>query len=276
MASDLVAALRAPHIVAHSHGGNVVLHALRSVADDPKKLGAVIFLGTPVLHFSPPRLNRSSVAMLFYGVGLIYGIIAKLYVRFYPEDPLADDVLLAHILTEGLPPTTDVVLRAGGLDAPIATVCGLLFLDEWLARRQRHLPLCGSGHAHAFEFAGDEAMKALQLVIEVTQRPGDVLKQLFSTKAPPEYAVRQHRPKFWKVFWTDFKKTAVYRPLNVVWSGLPEQSSAQVLAPTNPVSANNIPSRATRQKTAVETLVSILSFLSQAARRNDVVKILVQ
>jgi hypothetical protein len=34
------------HIVAHSHGGNVVLHALRSLAVDPKKIGAVIFLGT--------------------------------------------------------------------------------------------------------------------------------------------------------------------------------------------------------------------------------------
>src|SRR5215471_2054056 len=40
------------HIVAHSHGGNVVLHALRSLAEGPKKLGAIIFLGTPVLSFS--------------------------------------------------------------------------------------------------------------------------------------------------------------------------------------------------------------------------------
>src|SRR5262249_2111840 len=36
------------NIIAHSHGGNVVLHALRSLADDPRKLGAVIFLGAPV------------------------------------------------------------------------------------------------------------------------------------------------------------------------------------------------------------------------------------
>jgi hypothetical protein len=54
------------HIVAHSHGGNVVLHALRSLAVDPKNLGAVIYLGTPVLCFPrlPPWLNRSSAAML--------------------------------------------------------------------------------------------------------------------------------------------------------------------------------------------------------------------
>src|ERR1700730_6383962 len=71
------------HIVAHSHGGNVVLHALRSLADDPTKLGAVIFLGTPVLRFSrlPPWLNRSSAAMLIYGMGVIYFITVALLVE---------------------------------------------------------------------------------------------------------------------------------------------------------------------------------------------------
>jgi pimeloyl-ACP methyl ester carboxylesterase len=59
--------IRRYHIVAHSHGGNVVLHALRSLADDPKKLGAVVYLGTPVLCF-PDRaswLNPSEVTCSF-------------------------------------------------------------------------------------------------------------------------------------------------------------------------------------------------------------------
>src|SRR5450432_1381962 len=66
------------HIVAHSHGGNVVLHALRSLTKDPKKLGAVIFLGTPVLCFSrlPSWLNRSGLAMLLYGTGFVLSIVA--------------------------------------------------------------------------------------------------------------------------------------------------------------------------------------------------------
>ncbi len=69
----------------------------------------------------------------------------------------------------------------------------------------------GSGHAHAFEFVPDEAMKALQLSLAIAQRPGEALKQLYSTQAPPKYAVEPPRPKFWKGVWSDFKSTTTYR-----------------------------------------------------------------
>ncbi|MGZ9005377.1 MAG: hypothetical protein ACXW20_16500, partial [Burkholderiales bacterium] len=39
------------HLIAHSHGGNVLLHALRTTTEAPRKLGGVAFLGTPVLSF---------------------------------------------------------------------------------------------------------------------------------------------------------------------------------------------------------------------------------
>jgi hypothetical protein len=43
------------HLVAHSHGGNVVLHALKNLPGDPRNLGAVIFLDTPFLDFGEQR-----------------------------------------------------------------------------------------------------------------------------------------------------------------------------------------------------------------------------
>lgn len=121
------------HIVAHSHGGNVVLHALRSLAIDPKKLGAVIFLGTPVLLFSrlPPWLNRSALAMLFYGMGLVGSCAVALFVAESLKASLAF------------------------VPISIAIGFGFLLVDQW-ARPWRQLPIYGSGHALAFEFTYDE------------------------------------------------------------------------------------------------------------------------
>jgi hypothetical protein len=39
------------HLVAHSHGGNVVLRALKDLPLDPKNLSAIILLDTPFLDF---------------------------------------------------------------------------------------------------------------------------------------------------------------------------------------------------------------------------------
>ncbi len=170
------------HLVAHSHGGNVVLHALRSLADDPRKLGAVIFLGTPVLRCRrlPPWLSRSALAMLFYGVGLVASASMLLVIGF-------------QLWPIGF-----------------AIAFGLMLLVEWVWLSAPQLPIYGAGHAHAFEFTGDEAMKALRLSLEFARRPKDVLKQLFSTKAPRKYAVDPpvdpSPPKLWKILWLDLKK----------------------------------------------------------------------
>jgi pimeloyl-ACP methyl ester carboxylesterase len=39
------------HLIGHSHGGNVILNALRDLPSKPGKLGAVLFMGTPILSF---------------------------------------------------------------------------------------------------------------------------------------------------------------------------------------------------------------------------------
>ena len=46
------------HLVAHSHGGNVVLRALRLLAKPPAKLGEVVCLGTPFLQFRDQGVLR--------------------------------------------------------------------------------------------------------------------------------------------------------------------------------------------------------------------------
>src|ERR1700730_4263142 len=55
------------HIVAHSHGGNVVLHALRSLADDPWHAGIALFASASMVE---PQLG--SHAYLWHGCDLFY------------------------------------------------------------------------------------------------------------------------------------------------------------------------------------------------------------
>jgi hypothetical protein len=192
------------HIVAHSHGGNVVLHALRSLTEDPKKLGAVIFLGTPVLCFSrrPAWLNRSGLAMLLYGGGLALSIAAAFLIGECPSSVRLSEGSFPFALYMGLPYPWFSLMAFG---------FALLFLYEWLTRPRRVHPIYGSGHAHAFQFVADEAMNALQFSLAIAHQPVDALKQVYSTKAPREYAVEPLRPAFWRDLWSDFESTALYR-----------------------------------------------------------------
>jgi len=67
------------HIVAHSHGGNVVRRAMRYLNRPRGKLGAVVCLGTPFLHFQDRAawrrwLGRVHWPMAFVLAGIIGGI----------------------------------------------------------------------------------------------------------------------------------------------------------------------------------------------------------
>src|SRR5450631_1931552 len=150
------------HIVAHSHGGNVVLHALRSLTKDPKKLGAVIFLGTPVLCFSrlPSWLTRSGLAMLLYGTGFVLSIIAAWLGGESLSSVRLSEGSFLYAWYEGLPYAWFSLMTIG---------FALLFLYEWLTRSRRLSPIYGRGHSHAFEFVPDEAMTALQLSLAIAQ-----------------------------------------------------------------------------------------------------------
>jgi hypothetical protein len=54
------------HIVAHSHGGNVVRRALRYLNGPLWKIGAVVYLGTPFLHFADTAVWRRWLAAVHW------------------------------------------------------------------------------------------------------------------------------------------------------------------------------------------------------------------
>jgi hypothetical protein len=169
-----------------------------------KKLGAVIFLGTPVLCFSrlPSWLNRSGLAMLLYGTGFVLSIIAAWLGGESLSSVRLSEGSFLYAWYEGLPYAWFSLMTIG---------FALLFLYEWLTRSRRLSPIYGRGHSHAFEFVPDEAMTALQLSLAIAQRPGEALKQIYNTNTPYEYAVEPPRPEFWKDLWSDFKSTALHR-----------------------------------------------------------------
>lgn len=59
------------HLVAHSHGGNVVRRALRLLAKPPAKLGEVVCLGTPFLHFRDQGVVRRVLRRVHWPLVLI-------------------------------------------------------------------------------------------------------------------------------------------------------------------------------------------------------------
>jgi pimeloyl-ACP methyl ester carboxylesterase len=71
------------HIIAHSHGGNVVQHALATLSKDSRKVGTVVYLGTPILRFGRSWLSRTiariNLALLAIAVG--FGWLEILAVR---------------------------------------------------------------------------------------------------------------------------------------------------------------------------------------------------
>jgi hypothetical protein len=65
------------HIVAHSHGGNVVRRAFRYMNHPSYKLGRVIYLGTPFLHFNDRAVWRRLVGHVHWPMIMaLAGIIA--------------------------------------------------------------------------------------------------------------------------------------------------------------------------------------------------------
>lgn len=98
-------AIRRYHLVGHSHGGNVILNALREL-DRPSKLAAVIFLGTPVLTFRHRKLNPRWVAVPVYLALIAAGV--WIYLR-WPANLLTAIVIIvsaALALTAELAPSS--------------------------------------------------------------------------------------------------------------------------------------------------------------------------
>lgn len=155
------------HLVAHSHGGNVVTHALRDMAAAPAKLGTVVTMGTPALSFR----HATPIDMRWVSVPLY---VAALVGCLWVYGQAAPD--------QG---------HAWGVGAAVLAVA--LLAELFFARRrsrQRDGSLYGSGHAHAFVFAGDEAINGLRVAQDIARHPLRFVRQFASGSPAAEPAVR--------------------------------------------------------------------------------------
>lgn len=163
------------HLVAHSHGGNVVLHALKNLPSDPKNLGAVIFLGTPFLDFGEQRERK------------------LLYTRRFP--------LALHLLVFGFSCWGVIASRFHWLAVGCLAVTGLaafieagrVFLKDPLEKRKRS-SLYGSGRPYAFAFVSDEAVGGLTQTVNVMGRPRKFVAQFMERSGAGSFAVAPTRP----------------------------------------------------------------------------------
>jgi len=114
------------HVVAHSHGGNVVLYALRD-SDLRAAVASVVFLGTPFISVSRRNID-STVAALKYavpaGLSIPWTIAGSLFV--------ADTVRLAAHPNFGAGAAVLAVLLFGALFTALA------FLGRWWLRYVGH------------------------------------------------------------------------------------------------------------------------------------------
>lgn len=162
------------HLVAHSHGGNVVLRALKDLPQDPKNLGAVIFLGTPYLDFGEERERK------------------LLFVRRFP--------LAVHALAFGASCWASIASHFRLLALGCVAVTGLaafseaarVFLKDPLEKRIRH-SLYGSGRPCAFVFASDEAVGGLTQTVRTMAQPRKFVAQFMEPGAARGVAVAPAR-----------------------------------------------------------------------------------
>ena len=155
------------HLIGHSHGGNVILNALCQLQRNPRKLGAVVFMGTPVLSFRHSEsLDPRWIAIPLYIIALAGGIWALPY--FGNIGALWITFVLVPIL--------------------YAMLADFFLLGSYAGSLQ--YPQYGSGHPCAFVFSGhDEAINSLSLAQKIICDPGRFIDQFVSTKVRADTAV---------------------------------------------------------------------------------------
>lgn len=86
------------HIVAHSHGGNVARRALRYLNDPLRKIGTVVCLGTPFLHFADTAAWRRWFAAVHWPMLIAFaGLAAAAWSVVSGWD--SNDAYLGYMLT---------------------------------------------------------------------------------------------------------------------------------------------------------------------------------
>lgn len=158
------ARVRRYHLLGHSHGGNVILHALRAMPDKPAKLGAVIFMGTPVLSFRHhAALDLRWLALPLYVAALAGSVWAY---RQWPDNEIIWGTVIVAI---------------------VLALIAELFVPRPRTRRAE-AELYGSGYAQAFVFDGDEAITSLQAAQDIAHDPRRFIDQFTQPAPAPEPA----------------------------------------------------------------------------------------
>jgi hypothetical protein len=143
------------HIVCHSHGGNVLLHALRALPLAPKYLGKIVFLGTPFLE-----LKKRTTFLFLQGLFLL-SLIAILSAAGY------------------------ALYQGYSLRGPEILLGILLFIGwrYWMEHPRGSKPPRET-LGYSFLFQGDEAFSALREILKRRGDPKQFLSEVLEEKHP--------------------------------------------------------------------------------------------
>jgi hypothetical protein len=149
--ADYVAKLRGEgwrcHIVAHSHGGNIVVEALPQIIAAPspnKSLGIIVTLGSPFMDTMSPVLKRAALARrildLTSWIAFTIIVVALAGLAYFSGGLLRYLAMIAPLLLVALPITQRFVharrtglidLHGTGQDQPTFFAMGSLMDEAW-------------------------------------------------------------------------------------------------------------------------------------------------
>lgn len=174
------------HIVAHSHGGNVVRRALRYLNAPKHKLGRVICLGTPFLHFNDRAAWRRWVSRVHWPMLIMFGAIGA--GLWFGADWFNDS----------------------NNQYMLYVVVGILFASLVSLWRYARSSQASSGDvpAIALQFAHDEAIQLLRACAAFTAAPHVTLRQLLGGTVPQRQRAERRRSAIGPDGWFDYLSAA--------------------------------------------------------------------
>lgn len=188
------------HLIAHSHGGNVLLNAMEELDEAPRKLGAVIMMGTPVLSISHRlSLNSSWMNWLTLTAALAFGVW-QLVVGSSDTQPYAVAAIFA-----------------------VAAAMVLEYLRQHYPSLRKSV--YGSGHPHAFAFLEDEAIQGLINASQIIRQPRRFIRQFLAAEKPRPFAVTPRNPPASRE-WRMYQRSGAYVLMKALYDNLNNQSAS--------------------------------------------------
>jgi pimeloyl-ACP methyl ester carboxylesterase len=190
--------VRRYHLIAHSHGGNVVSLAMQELEQLPRKLGAVVTLGTPALSFTTGVLNYSWVTWS----ALVTALALSIW---------------------------QFLLQSGDAKVYSFAAVVVVALAMFLEGLRQHVSndsksFYGSGHAHAFAFAEDEAIYGLINACEIIRDPSRFIQQFLAVEEPSTFAVTPRTPPVGRE-WRKYQQSGAYLLMTALYNKLNNQAT---------------------------------------------------